>query len=132
LAPLVLGPREAGVVLEVVSKISSAAVDDMQAATSSNFTKKSSVYLSGYTCGFFARFPCLASHLVNLATNLFLKALQGFFAIFRGGITASSHQCNLSITHRGEIHCVIIALQRSQGQGVPRSGNEAARIVIRR
>jgi hypothetical protein len=78
-------------VLEVVSKISSAAVDDMRAATSSNFAKKSSVYLSGYTSGFFARFPCLASHLVNLATNLFLKALLGFFAIFRGGITASSH-----------------------------------------
>jgi hypothetical protein len=60
-------------VIEPVSKISSAAVDEMRAATSSNFAKKSSVYLSGYTCGFFPRFPRLASHLVNLATKLFLR-----------------------------------------------------------
>jgi ABC-type branched-subunit amino acid transport system substrate-binding protein len=45
----------------------------MRAATSSNFVKKSSVYLSGYTSGFFPRFPRLASHLFNLATKLFLR-----------------------------------------------------------
>jgi hypothetical protein len=59
--------------LEPVSKISSAPVDEMRAATSLNFAKKSSVYLSGYTSGFFARFPRLASHLFNLATKLFLR-----------------------------------------------------------
>ena len=30
------------------------------ATTSSCLAKKSSMYLSGYTCGFFARIPCLA------------------------------------------------------------------------
>jgi hypothetical protein len=59
--------------LELVSKVSSASVDDMRAATSSNFAKKSSVYLSGYTSGCFARFPRLASHLANLATKLLLR-----------------------------------------------------------
>jgi hypothetical protein len=62
-------------VLDPVSKISSAPVDDLRAATSSNFAKKSSVYLGGYTSGFFPRFPRLTSHLVNLATKLFLTPL---------------------------------------------------------
>lgn len=35
-------------------------------------SKISSVYLSGYTSGFFARFPRLAPHLANLATLLIL------------------------------------------------------------
>jgi hypothetical protein len=59
--------------LELVSKVSSASVDDMRAATSSNFAQQSSVYLSGYTSGCFARFPRLASHLANLATKLLLS-----------------------------------------------------------
>jgi hypothetical protein len=59
--------------LELVSKVSSASVDDMRAATSSNLSKKSSVYLGGYTSGCFARFPRLASHLANLATKLLLR-----------------------------------------------------------
>ncbi|MFN4896691.1 MAG: hypothetical protein ACK5GN_00240 [Pseudomonadota bacterium] len=58
--------------VEPVSKISSAPVEEMRAATSSNLAKKSSVYLSGYTCGFFARFPRLASYPFNLATKLVL------------------------------------------------------------
>ena len=63
--------------LKVISKISSAASDDMQTATSSNFAKKSSVYLSGYTSGFFVPFLSLTLHLISLATNLFLKPLPG-------------------------------------------------------
>jgi hypothetical protein len=59
--------------LELVSKASAASVDDIRAATSSNFAKKSSVYLSGYTSSCFARFPLLASHLANLATKLLLR-----------------------------------------------------------
>ncbi len=59
--------------IELVSKVSSASVDDMRAATSSNFAQQSSVYLRGYTSGCFARFPRLASHLANLATKLLLR-----------------------------------------------------------
>jgi len=58
-------------VLEPISKIPPAAADDMRAATSSHFPKKSSVYLKGYASGFSARFPRLASHLLILATKLF-------------------------------------------------------------
>ncbi|MFN5062017.1 MAG: hypothetical protein ACK5GN_04155 [Pseudomonadota bacterium] len=75
--------------LEPVSKISSAPVDEMRAATSSNFAKKSSVYLRGYTCGFFPCFPRLASHLVNLATKLFLRPV--LVALALTGIPASSY-----------------------------------------
>ena len=45
----------------------------MRAATSSCFAKKSSMYRSGYTCGFFARLPRFASHLAALATKLLLR-----------------------------------------------------------
>jgi hypothetical protein len=51
--------------LELVSKVSSASVDDMRAAISSNFAKQSSVYLSGYTSGCFARFPRLVSPRIS-------------------------------------------------------------------
>jgi cytochrome c-type biogenesis protein CcmH len=84
--------------LELVSKVSSASVDDMRAATSSNFAKQSSVYLRGYTSGCFARFPRLASHLANLATKLFLRpVLVVFLSIFLCVITnvASAQQSPL-------------------------------------
>jgi membrane-bound lytic murein transglycosylase B len=60
----------------------------MRAATSSNFAKKSSVYLSGYTSGFFPRFPRLASHLFNLATKLFLRPV---LIITIAGFVTTSH-----------------------------------------
>ena len=59
--------------LEPVSKVPSATTDDLGAAPSSVFTKKSSVYPSGYTSGFFARLPRLAPQLVGLATKVLLR-----------------------------------------------------------
>jgi hypothetical protein len=59
--------------LELVSKVSSAAVGDTRAATSSNFAKKSSAYLGGYASGFLAHFPRLAARLAALATKLLLR-----------------------------------------------------------
>ena len=68
-----VSPGESLIILEPVSKISSAPAGGMHAADSLNLAKQPAVYLSGYTSGFFARFPRLASYLVNLAMKLFLR-----------------------------------------------------------
>jgi hypothetical protein len=56
-----------------VSKISSASVGDMRAATSSNFGEKFRSISQWIHLRVFARFPRLASQLVNLATKIFSK-----------------------------------------------------------
>jgi hypothetical protein len=65
-------------VARLVSKISSAAVDEMRAATSSNFVKKSLSVSQWIPPGIFPRFPRLASHLFNLATKLFVRPVLVF------------------------------------------------------
>ena len=74
--------------LELVSKVSSATGSAMRAATSSVFAKKSSMYRSGYTCGFFARLPCFASHLAALATKLPLRPVLGIYLVLIASLAA--------------------------------------------
>lgn len=75
----------------------------MRAATLSKLAKKSSVYLRlpraqssrGYTSGFFAHFPRLALHLVNLAMKLSLRPVLITLAVvwaLVGGAPVSAEQ----------------------------------------
>lgn len=63
--------------LELVSKIFSAAVHTARSATRLQFAKKFSVHPRGYLCGFSPRFPRLAAHPTNLATKLLLRSVLG-------------------------------------------------------
>ena len=76
--------------LEPVSKVPSATTDDLGAAPSSVFTKKSSVYPSGYTSGFFARLPRLAPQLVGLATKVLLRPVLGIWIVLLFGVTPAA------------------------------------------
>jgi hypothetical protein len=85
--------------LELFPKVSSAAVDDMQAANSSNLAKKSSVHRSGCISVFFARFPRLAAHFHEISElarsvlnfkRLILLPLALSVAVGSGTISAQS------------------------------------------
>jgi hypothetical protein len=115
--------------LELVSKVSSAAVDDMRAATSSNFAKESSVYLSGYTSGFFARFPRLAWHLANLATKLLLRPVLVSPNVARS--------CNLRTKEKNPSHevarqrCLLHPLRRAvTAESLAHQTKEAALLFL--
>lgn len=99
----------------VVSKISSATVNDMRAATSASFAKKFLSASRWIRLRFFARFPRLASHFFNLATSLFLRPVPHNHTILGIGLKSifrSLEDSELSATRldlRSFDPCIAIA-----------------------
>ncbi len=77
-------------IIEPISKVCSATDADIGAASSSAFTEKSSMYLSGYTSGFSARLPRLTPNLSILAANRLLRWVLVFFTLLVSGCAAGS------------------------------------------